>query len=325
MDAMREVAETGERPRFGLLWAFAVSILAHLLLVLLTLWFPVSSRSAEPAFDPDPSITFRFSQPVEPTTDSPLEDAPFIPFEAQASPELPPIEEAQAEPPPEPFTLPEVHEELRTTETIEEPAAAAEFPERSAGPPHGAAAAEPPTPQPRQLDVTQALRDFRRTMVGRPPSAGVKQHVIAPDLSQIPHSGFGVGNLRFESQDYDWGDYGRQVYNAIWQAWHRRLWMTTEDFGKWAYRNHNWYLDHSTQVRFVIMRNGQVTGIQQEVESGCEPLDASAVDALTEVILPPLPAAFPRDQEVVHARFIATGPIRGMRRSLSALRAAGFF
>ncbi len=332
MDVVEALRDSEERQRFGLLWAFGLSILVHLLLVLLTMWFPVSSRSTESVLDPDQSITFRFAQPVEPTTDSPLEDAPFTPLETQSSPEVPPIDEAQAEPTNVPFTLPEMREEPPPTESIEQRPAASDFPERSAGPTHDAVPADLPTPEPPQVDLTQALRDFRRAMARLPstrsplpPTEGVKRHVIAPDLSQIPYSGFGVGNLVFESRDYDWGDYGRQVYNAIWQAWHRRLWMTTDEFEKWAHQNRNWYLDHRTQVRFVIMRNGQVTGIIQEAESGCGPLDESAIDALTEVILPPLPAAFPRDREVVHARFIATGQIRAMRRSLSALRAAGFF
>ena len=188
--------------------------------------------------------------------------------------------------------------------------------------------AEPVVPE-RQIDVAQALREFQRALDRRPassaPPAGAKRHVIAPDLSQIPHSGFGVGNLRFESRDYDWSDYGRQVYNAIWKAWHRRLWATTDEFEKWAYSKGNWYLDHSVGIRFVIESNGQVTGISEESYSGCGPLDASAIDALTEVILPPLPSGFPRDQEIVHARFIATGQIRVMRQSLSQLKRAGFF
>ncbi len=333
MDVVEALPDTKERRRFGLLWAIGLSILVHLLLVLLTMWFPVSSRSAELSVDPHQSITFRFAQSTEPTTDDPLEDAPFTPLEPQSSPEVPPIDPAEQQPPPEPLSLPEVPQEPAPTETIEEQPAATDLPERSAGPNQDPVPRDQPPPESPALDLTQALREFRRTMDQKPStrpspvptSEGVKPNVIAPDLSQIPYSGFGVGNLVFESRDYDWSDYGRQVYNAIWQAWHRRLWMTTDDFEKWAHRNSNWYLDHQMQVRFVILRNGQVTGIVQEAESGCGPLDASAIDALTEVILPPLPAAFPRDREVVHARFIATGQIRAMRRSLNALRAAGFF
>jgi hypothetical protein len=46
---------------------------------------------------------------------------------------------------------------------------------------------------------------------------------------------------------------------------------------------------------------------------------------LAEVTLPPLPPDFPRDREVVHARFIAVGHIMEMRRSLRWLRANGYF
>ena len=48
-------------------------------------------------------------------------------------------------------------------------------------------------------------------------------------------------------------------------------------------------------------------------------------DALREVILPPLPPEFPRDQETVHARFIADGDVRTMRRFLAQLKRAGYF
>jgi hypothetical protein len=188
------------------------------------------------------------------------------------------------------------------------------------------------SPGTRQIDMDEALREFGRAMARRPPqpeesrpAPGTKQNVIVPDLSRIPFSGFGVGNLVFESRDYDWSDYGRQIYMAIWRAWHNRLWMTTEDFNAWAHRTGNSRLRHMAQVRFAIESNGQVTGIVLEAGSACDALDASAVDALAEVILPPLPAGFPRDREIVHARFIAQGPIRGMRDTLGAMKAAGYF
>jgi hypothetical protein len=134
-----------------------------------------------------------------------------------------------------------------------------------------------------------------------------------------------VGNLVFESRDYDWSHYGRQIYMAIWRAWHNRLWLTTDDFEKWAHQTQSWLLNHQTQVRFVIERNGQVTGIVTESGSGCAPLDQSAIDALAEVILPPLPQDFPREGEVVHARFIAMGETRAMRPVLSRYKAMGLF
>ena len=72
--------------------------------------------------------------------------------------------------------------------------------------------------------------------------------MIVPDLSQVPSSGFGVGNLTFESTDYDWSDYGRQIYMAIWRAWHNRLYATTDDFEKWAYRTDEWFIRHQSAV-----------------------------------------------------------------------------
>jgi hypothetical protein len=329
------------RQRFGLMWAVGLSILLHLLLVLLTVWFPIT-RSAAVAVvnEPDDTITFTFARDVEPTTNDLRQDSRFTPLEPRPNPEaatlpipdrpdVPPVEvtdpqpaDAPADPPPEPF------EELEPAETVESPTA--ELPERPEG-----LFRQPPrqreTSPPR--DMQQALRDFGRALANRPPpeppsqpSENAEQNVIVPELSSIPASGFGMGNLVFESRDYDWNDYGRQVYMAIWRAWHNRLWMTTDDFEKWAYRNQRWRLEEdSTQVRFVIESNGQVTGIVQEEGSACEPLDASALDALAEVILPPLPPDFPRDREVVHARFIAKGPIRAMRPVLGRYKAMGLF
>jgi hypothetical protein len=162
--------------------------------------------------------------------------------------------------------------------------------------------------------------------VGGPTSGGIGDaNVYAPDLSTVPYVGYGVGNLVFESGDFDWQDYGRQLYTAIWRAWHQRLWATTDDFEKWSSRTGEWTLNHMARVRFVIERNGDVTSIVTEEGSGCGPFDASFQEALEEVILPPLPAAFPRDQEAVRATFTGRGPIRNMRPTLNQLRRAGLF
>ena len=138
-------------------------------------------------------------------------------------------------------------------------------------------------------------------------------------------TGFGVGNLEFESRDYDWTDYYRQIYMAIRAAWYSRLYQTQERFEKFALDRQDWTLDHTAQIRFTILRSGQVVGVAVEGPSGCVPLDASAVDALREVVLPPLPQDFKKDRENVHARFIAIGDIRGMRQSLNEARARGYF
>jgi len=337
------------RQRFGLVWALILSILLHVVLVILSVWFPFSRSAAVVALDSaEETITFSFAEPVEPTTDDPLEDARFTPFEPQPSdvpaplpipevPEVPPLERAEPEAPEAPIEeetapgeAPQAIEPADEAEQVEPPGS--ELRERPDALIREAPADDRASPRARQIDMQEALRDFGRAMARRPaepeesrPAPGTKQNVIVPDLSRIPFSGFGVGNLVFESRDYDWSDYGRQIYMAIWRAWHNRLWMTTEDFYAWSHRTGSRQLRHMAQVRFVIESNGQVTGIVLEAGSDCEPLDASAVDALAEVILPPLPAGFPRDREIVHARFIAQGPILGMRDSLGAMKAAGYF
>lgn len=335
--------------RFGLMWALILSILLHALLMILSVRFPFGRSAAVVTADAaEETITFSFAKPVEPTTKDPREDSRFTPFEPQQNdvpaplpvpevPERPPLERVEPETPEAtieeetaPEELPQETEPADAEEQLEPPGS--ELRERPDGIVRGGPADARAQPRARQFDMQEALRDFGRAMQRRPaepeesrPAPGTEQNIIVPDLSRIPYSGFGVGNLVFESRDYDWSDYGRQIYIAIWRAWHNRLWMTTDDFNKWAHRTGSWRLKHMAQIRFVIERNGQVTGIALEEGSDCEPLDASALDALAEVILPPLPDAFPRDRETVHARFIAQGPIRGMRDTLDAMKAAGYF
>jgi hypothetical protein len=329
-------------------WAVIVSILLHVLLVILSVWFPVSRSAAVVVDEPEQTITFSFDRDVAPTTDDPREDARFSPLEPRPSalpaqvpvpdrPESPPLDatepvapQAPLDDPAPPEAAPEQFEAAETVEPPEPPGSG--LPQR----PDDGARQSPTPPQDASpnpdIDLQQALRDFGRARASRPaapqpsqPSDRSQSNVFVPDLSSIPMSGFGMGNLVFESRDYDWSDYGRQVYMAIWRAWHNRLWMTTDEFEKWAYRNQDWRLKDASQVRFVIESNGQVTGIVHEGGDGCEPLDASALDALAEVILPPLPADFPRDREVVHARFFAEGPVRAMRPVLGRYKAMGLF
>ena len=145
---------------------------------------------------------------------------------------------------------------------------------------------------------------------------------LVPDEAQLTtlfDSGDGIARNPAASFD------ARQIYFAIWRAWHYRLYLTTDDFEKWAHGTGTWFLRHQTRVRFVIERSGQVTGIRVEAPSDCIPLNDSAADALAEVILPRLPDDFPRDREVVHALFIATGEVMMMRPSLRAMRERGLF
>ena len=190
----------------------------------------------------------------------------------------------------------------------------------------------PPVETDPSLNVEGALREFERRLRQwqasrpRPPAAGGEpRNTFHPPPQEVPSTGFGVGNLVFESSDYDWTDYARQIYWAIWSAWHNRLYESVDDFERWSHSSGNWMLNHQTAVRFVIESSGQVTGIAIETPAGCLPLDASAIDALEEVILPPLPADFPRDREVIHARFLAVGPVQGLRPTLRAFKARGYF
>ena len=47
--------------------------------------------------------------------------------------------------------------------------------------------------------------------------------------------------------------------------------------------------------------------------------------SLSEVILPPLPADFPRDSETIRATFIARGDIMSMRDAFRYMKQIGYF
>jgi hypothetical protein len=128
-------------------------------------------------------------------------------------------------------------------------------------------------------------------------------------------SGFGFGNLLFEGNDFDFvkSGYASQAYYAILKAWYRRLYAMADQFEKWAFARSTWMLEHQNQIRFVIGRSGQIVRVDLITGSGCEPLDTSAMDALKEVVLPPLPSDFSRGEEGVVVTFMATGDIHVMR------------
>jgi hypothetical protein len=359
MIGMQDVRTTGDG--FGLGWALGVSVVVHVLLALLFLLFVTIADAwtvVEETAEDEDSITFTFSpedpiedyQPYEEPPPSPTQPTPEVapvvapagvPLEpSPASIPVPPIDvapppedpiEPVAEPFEESFEEPvDRPEDLEQPDPVEETGILQppehEAPDRIGDVPRQQDRARP------QVDMHQALRDFSRAIQQAPrpesranPLSGAPRNVYVPDFSQIPSTGFGVGNVQFESRDYDWSDYGRQVYMALWRAWHNRLWRTTDDFEKWAHRESNWYLDHQTRAQFTILRNGQVTGIAQLSASGCGPLDASALDALEEVILPPLPDDFPRNTENVRVIFAAHGEIRWMRPTLNRMKAMGAF
>ena len=190
--------------------------------------------------------------------------------------------------------------------------------------------AEASTSIERPMDLAGRLRSFREAIERDGPPApkapeGQGSGEGGLDRPDLPGVGFGFGNLEFESSDYDWNDYARVIYYAIWRAWHQRLYTTTSVFERWAVTQRSFMLEHSNRIRFTIARSGAVVGVSLETPSGCEPLDDSAADALREVVLPPLPADFPRGQETIRARFIANGDIRQMRASLEWLKEHGYF
>jgi len=197
----------------------------------------------------------------------------------------------------------------------------------------GPATQPPPSSRPGtgRFDLNRAMQDFQRAIPRPDPregagkGSGTAGQGTGRGVPMFGTTGFGVGNLEFEDRDYDWSNYYRQIYLAILAAWYSRLYQTEERFEKFALDRQDWTLDHSAGVRFTILRSGQVVGVAVETASGCVPLDDSAVDALREVVLPPLPEDFKKDQENVHGRFIAIGDIRQMRRTLEYYHAAGMF
>jgi len=344
-----------EPSQFRLSVALGISVVIHVILALLTFWAPLTRQVAQADVPEETLLQFTFANDVETPSDEPQQSAglplpqptqPPAPaeapdFEPEGTPSLdaPSSDGIPLEPEPRPL---EPAEEVSQQEPQQEPVdatddaeAATDLPQadeddatRNRPEPADSAASGAASPQ---IDLNRALRDFgdavSRARAAQPqnPGSGRARNTFQPDPSSVPPSGFGAGNLTFESRDFDWTDYARQIYMALWRAWHNRLYQTTEDFEKWAHQNTSWYLKHWSQIRFVIERNGDVTGISIETPSGCLPLDQSAYDALVEVILPQLPADFPRDREVVHVRFIANGPINQMRPTLSQLKRMGMF
>ena len=133
-----------------------------------------------------------------------------------------------------------------------------------------------------------------------------------------------MGNLEFSSPDFDWDDYGRQIYVAIWRAWHRRLLFSTEEFNRWGLKN-GMYLNHQNRVVFTIERNGQVTGVAVETPAGCMPLDQSGGGCPQRGGVAPATRCLPPGQRDRSGSLLDEGGIRGMRRGLQRLKNAGYF
>ncbi len=132
-------------------------------------------------------------------------------------------------------------------------------------------------------------------------------------------------NLSFETKDFNWSDYGMVIYWAIWRSWHNRLYLTLDNFERWSIENHSPSINGVTSVTFVIEKNGNISDITLLYSSSIEPLDVSAVDALKEAIIPPLPVNFSKKRERVTARFIAETDIASMKFQLARMKYYGQF
>jgi hypothetical protein len=311
--------------------AEVVSAAVHVILVLVVLLVPGEALRRQAQRTPTPAekvpVTFQEFRPAPPPRPAPrsTQDASSSQGELTAPrAAAPPVEAPDNRPaapaPPRPQEGPD-------QAPVPAPGGSV-LPEEQ-----GATNRPPPANRPgtRPFDLNRAMQDFRRRVPPADPREGPATG-SAPTgqgtgrgIPMFGTTGFGVGNLEFESRDYDWTDYYRQIYLAVLSAWYSRLYQTTERFEKFALDRSDWSLDHSARVRFTILRSGQVVDVAIEGASGCVPLDDSAADALREVVLPPLPDDFKRDRETVHGRFIAIGDVRGMRRSLEQARAAGIF
>lgn len=361
MSEARAKKGSSER-QFSLGWALAISIFLHVVLALMSGWIPMISSTPAAEAPEDSVLQFTFNQPTEESAEQespPRGDVPFDTPEPQPQPSIdptpPPVnpgleaqqpapQAEQVPPMPEPAEAREAvepatenpleNEQPEVTETLDPETT--EIPEQLEGPivkePGETSDPESATRPDQKFDLDRAMQDFGRQLdhartaaPSQPAGEGPPRNVFVPDPSEVATTGYGLGNLTFETADFDWSDYARSIYIEIWRAWHNRLLRLVNEFEKWSYQNREPLLQHWNQIMFVIERSGEVSQIMIETPSGCVPLDSSATQALEEVILPPLPEAFPKDREVVHARFIANGEIRFMRPGLTRMKALNYF
>jgi outer membrane biosynthesis protein TonB len=182
-------------------------------------------------------------------------------------------------------------------------------------------------PEPQKKDLQGMLRDFQRAI--EQPQTGTKKGGGSGsgglNMPDVPSIGVGIGNLEFESRDYDWSSYARSIYWAIWRKWHMKMLDSVGVFERWGAERQRYVFDAKARIVFTIEKSGRVSGVAVETASGCYPFDDSATDALNEVLLPPLPSDFPRDQETVHATFIGEDVhINFMRGSLKDMWQRGY-
>jgi outer membrane biosynthesis protein TonB len=330
-----EPRDGGAPRRVGLFVALGLSVLLHSLLILVGQWLPSGPFAAlQSPRVAEPMVVVRFDVPP-PQPEPERQPAP----EPEREPEPPPPtpeQEPLLRPEPEPGVGP-------LTPTPGSSFAPKDGEDRDSAEERareGSPSVVEPPPLPggearRRLDLGEALRDFEESLRDRPPAInGDPGDAPTDDGHRAVHPGiregaFGMGNLVFESGDYDWTEYARQVLVILQRSLDQRMWRTLSSFERWAHENDTYVIrpDQAVYVRFVIERRGEVVGIAIEGSSGVTPLDAAARDSLEEALLPPLPANFPRDREVVHlvASFPRTAPIRGLRSHYNRMKALGLF
>jgi TonB family protein len=97
------------------------------------------------------------------------------------------------------------------------------------------------------------------------------------------------GTMSFDTQDFPWGDYARQIYIIIRNNWFARLPLAFRE----GIRGYACW-------RFVIGKDGGVTRLLLVRTSSVPPFERAAADALrASSPLPPLPEEFPLDEEGV--------------------------
>jgi TonB family protein len=102
------------------------------------------------------------------------------------------------------------------------------------------------------------------------------------------------GTLSFDTKGFDWGPYARRIYWIIWTNWHARMPPAIYTGVK-----------GTVTVRFIIEKNGTLSGIRILSPSGVPAYDNAATLALeASNPLPPLPESFPRESEGVTGRFL---------------------
>jgi CubicO group peptidase (beta-lactamase class C family) len=348
------VTAVAERPSRFFAIALLVSVLLHGCLLLIAVYVPglaeILTFRPEETVQEDTVVKFSFAPPAEQDSDGaarraaeatpPIPPAPVpsvdlsattpVPQGAVPAPSLPTPEEAEESR--EEVQEAEQRQEAepdRATEKAQEAEEVDPRPDRETAPKPNESQNTESTPQPPSFNLGEALREFEGALnaaqAAQPRTGGVPVNVFRPDAAELPFAGFGVGNLEFGTRDYDWNDYGRQIYVAIWREWHKQLYYGVDEFERWAHQNQEWLAKARDKLEFVIESNGEVSRVTLLGGDGMDPLDDSTRRTLESVVLPPLPEDFPKDREIIRANFFLSGDLHTMRRSLEWMLKNGYF